>query len=239
MTPDPTFDLWVYLSEEPLLWLTLTLVAYVIGDTLSARANRHPLVNPVLIAAGCVGAVLFATDTVYERYFEGAQFVHFLLGPATIALAVPLYQHIDKVRRVLVPMIAALVAGSATAAASAMAIAWMMGASGDIVTSIAPKSVTMPIAMGIAETLGGIPTLTAVLVMLTGILGAVFAKPVMAVLRITDWQARGFAIGVTAHGMSTARAFQVNELAGTFAAIAMGLNGLATAVLVPIFATWF
>ena len=236
---DTPFDLWVYLSQEPLLWLTLTLAAYLLGDWLSALAKRHPLVNPVLVAAGAIGLVLALTQTPYERFFEGAQFVHFLLGPATIALAVPLYQHADKVRRVLIPMTAALIAGSATAAASAMAIAWMLGAGSDIVTSIAPKSVTMPIAMGISETLGGIPTLTAVLVMLTGIVGAVAARPVLALMRIRDWRARGFAIGIAAHGIGTARAFHVNPVAGTFAGIAMGLNGLATAILVPVFATWF
>ena len=236
---EQTFGLWVYLSQEPLLWLTLTLVAYVVSEELSNRANRHPLMNTVLFAAVMIGAVLYVSDTPYQRYFDGAQFVHFLLGPATIALAVPLYLHFERVKRVMIPMLAALVAGSATAAGSAMAIAWALGGGSDIVASIAPKSVTMPIAMGITDELGGIPTLTAILVMLTGILGSVFAKPVMTLLRIGDWQARGFAIGLTAHGIGTARAFHVNEIAGTFAAIAMALNGMATAILVPIFVRYF
>ena len=163
--------------------------------------------------------------------------MHFLLGPATVALAVPLYRNIRIVRRALFPMALALVAGAATAVASAVAVAALLGASRETLLSIAPKSVTTPIAMGIAEQIGGLPSMTAVFVILTGIAGAMIGTPLLNLVKLRDWRARGFAVGLAAHGIGTARAFQVNELAGTFAGIAMGLNGIATAVLVPLLFT--
>lgn len=140
-------------TASPLLWLTATLVAYWIGDAISARFGRHALANPVVIAAGLLTGLLVATGTDYARFFDGAQFVHFLLGPATVALAIPLYRNLATVRRALLPMAAALVAGSVTAAASAVAIAWAFGAPREVLASLAPKSVTAPIAMELASSL--------------------------------------------------------------------------------------
>lgn len=227
-------DIWVYLSASPLLWLTITLIAYQGAYSIYARANFHPLLNPVPIAIVALVLALKATGTGYPAYFEGAQFVHFLLGPATIALAVPLYAQFDKLRRLLLPLGGALLAGSVTAIVSVLAIGWALGASDATLLSLVPKSVTAPIAMGITEKLGGIPSLTAVLVILTGVSGAVMAKYVLDALRIHDYGVRGFAVGVAAHGIGTARAFQVSEEAGAFAGLAMGLNGLATAALFPV-----
>ncbi|MDX5402793.1 MAG: LrgB family protein [Rhodobacterales bacterium] len=231
MTPLP--DIWSYLSREPLLWLTATLIAYLIGDHLSQRAGRNPLVNPVLVAMVLLGGLLWVTATPYQTYFAGAQFVHFMLGPATVALALPLYANRAQIRRALLPMLAALVAGSGVAIVSALVIARSLGLEGAVWLSLAPKSTTAPVAIGIAEQLGGLPTLTAALVILTGIIGAVIVTPLMRVMRIRDWRARGFAVGVAAHGIGTARAFQVNDTAGAFAGIGMGLNALLTAVLAP------
>ncbi|MBA3326058.1 MAG: LrgB family protein [Rhodobacteraceae bacterium] len=232
MTPaGDLIRIWVYLAETPLLWLTATLLAYVVGDAVSARLARHPLANPVVIAAGLLFAVLTATGTRYEDYFAGAQFVHFLLGPATVALGVPLWRNRARVAANLAPMCAALVAGSLTAIGSAAAIGWALGAPAPITASLVTKSTTAPIAMAISESLGGIPALAAVLVVLTGILGSVIVTPLMNAMRITDYAARGFAVGVASHGIGAARAFQVSEEAGTFAGIAMGLNGALTATI--------
>jgi predicted murein hydrolase (TIGR00659 family) len=231
---DPSFGLWVYLSRTPLLWLTVTLLAYAAADRFSARTGRHPLANPVLHAVWIMAAILWLTGTSYRTYFEGAQFVHFLLGPATVALAIPLYEHRRLVLRSLVPMGLALFAGSLTALTSAILIASFLGAPPAVLVSLAPKSVTAGVAMGITEALGGDPALTAVLVILTGILGAIVVTPLMDLLRIRDWRARGFAAGLASHGIGTARAFQVNPVAGTFAGIAMGLNALVTALLLPL-----
>lgn len=233
MTPLPLPEIWSYLSREPLLWLTATLVAYLVGDALSRKAARHPLINPVLVAMVLLGGLLWMTGTPYGTYFEGAQFVHFMLGPATVALALPLYANRAQIRRALLPMLAALLAGSTTAIVSALWIASAFGIEGPVWLSLAPKSTTAPVAIGISEQLGGLPTLTAALVILTGIIGAVIVTPLMRLMRIRDWRARGFAVGVAAHGIGTARAFQVNDTAGAFAGIGMGLNAMLTAIIAP------
>ncbi|MCL6554810.1 MAG: LrgB family protein [Burkholderiales bacterium] len=230
--------LWVYLAASPLLWLTLTLAAYQAAHALAARLNFHPLANPVLLSIIALVAVLRLSGTPYAVYFDGAQFVHFLLGPATVALAIPLYQHWDRLRRMWLPLGLSLVVGSATAALSAFGIARLLGASRDVALSTAPKSATMPIAMGIAEKIGGIPSLTAVFVVLTGILGAMLGKGLLDRLGCRDDAIKGFAIGLTSHGIGTARAFQISNLAGAFSGLAMGLNGLMTAVLVPFLRGW-
>jgi len=229
-------DIWVYLATSPLLGLTVTLVAYVIGDWIYRRAGMHPLLNPVLIAVVALVLLLKATETPYATYFDGAQFVHFLLGPATVALAVPLYFNLGKLKRLWLPLLGGLVAGSLTAAVSAVGIAWLFGGSPQTLASLAPKSVTAPVAMGIAEKLGGLPSLTAILVISTGILGAVLGPTVLNGLRMRDQATRGFALGVTAHGIGTARAFQESEQAGAFSGLAMGLNALVTALLLPVLA---
>lgn len=229
-------DIWVYLAASPLLGLTVTLLAYQAGAWLQVRFGGSPLLNPVLLSVAALVALLAATGTDYRTYFEGAQFVHFLLGPATVALAVPLYRQVAVLRRAWPAIAAAVVAGSLTAVASAVAVAWALGASRASLLSLAPKSVTTPIAMGITEKLGGLPSLTAVLVILTGIVGAMLGGFVLDAVRVRDWRARGLAVGVAAHGIGTARALQVNDVAGAFSGLAMGLNGLATAVLLPLLA---
>ena len=226
-------EIWSYLAASPLIWLTATLIAYVIGDTLAQAAGRAPLANPVLIAVILLAALLWLTRTSYATYFEGAQFVHFLLGPATVALAIPLWQQRHAVRRAFLPICAALLAGSVTAVLSALAIGHALGLSPQLLATLAPKSTTAPVALGISQSLGGSPTLTAVLVILTGMIGAIVVTPLMNALRIRDWRARGFAVGVAAHGIGTARAFQVNPQAGAFAGIGMALNAMLTAFLAP------
>jgi predicted murein hydrolase (TIGR00659 family) len=234
---DPAL-IWSYLAQGPLLWLTATLVAYVIGDALFRAAGRQSWANPVLIAVILLALLLGATCTDYATYFEGAQFVHFMLGPATVCLALPLYDNLPRMRRAAWPMLAGLVVGSGTAILSALLIARAFGIDGPVLASLAPKSTTAPVAIGIAERIGGQPTLTAALVLLTGIFGAIVVTPLLNVLRVKDWRARGFAVGVAAHGIGTARAFQVNETAGAFSGIGMGLNAVLTAVIAPIVVGW-
>ncbi|MFD2175598.1 LrgB family protein [Rhodobacter lacus] len=231
--------IWSYLASQPLLWLTATLFAYWGGDTVFRLARRSPLANPVMIAVILLALLLWVTGTNYSAYFEGAQFVHFMLGPATVCLAVPLQANLKAIRKALVPIIAALFAGSFTAVASALGIAKLFGADPVLMASLAPKSATAPVAIGISEALGGQPTLTAVLVLLTGMIGAIFVTPMLNALGLTDWRARGFATGVAAHGIGTARAFQVHDTAGAFASIGMGLNAILTAVLAPLVLPFF
>jgi len=227
-------EIWVYLAATPLLGLTLTLLAYQLAFVIYQRSGGNPLANPVAISVAIVVSALTLTGTPYRTYFEGAQFVHFLLGPATVALAIPLFTQLARLKRMLLPLLGALLVGSLTACISAVAIGWALGASNESIRSLAPKSVTTPIAMGVAEKIGGLPSLTAVLVVTTGILGAVAARYLLDALRIRDHAVRGFAVGVSAHGIGTARAFQVSEEAGAFAALAMCLNGIVTALLLPL-----
>jgi len=234
LNPQPFFELWVYLATTPLAGLTLTLVAYAIGWWCYARTGMHPLANPVLIAVVLIVGVLAATGTSYQTYFDGAQFVHFLLGPAVVGLAVPLVREWSSVRRLALPIAGALVAGSAVALVSVVAIAQGLGASAATLHSLVPKSVTAPIAMGIAEKIGGLPALAAVFAVTTGIVGAALGKFVLDACRIRDWRARGFALGLAAHGIGTARAFQVNADAGAFAGLAFALHGLLAAILLPL-----
>ena len=154
MTPQ-LGEAWVYLAASPLLGLTMTLLAYQGATWLHRRSGGHPLANPVLLAVAVLVALLALTGTSYQTYFDGAQFVHFLLGPATVALAIPLYAQFDRLRRMALPLLGALLVGSLTAALSAVAIGGLLGASEATQLSLAPKSVTTPIAMGIAERIGG------------------------------------------------------------------------------------
>lgn len=227
-------EIWSYLSEGPLIWLTATIAAYAVGDWLFRATGRNPLVNPVLVAVCILAVLLKLTGTSYAIYFEGAQFVHFLLGPATVALALPLFDNLHHLRRTLLPVLAALVVGSVVATGSALLIASAMGVDAVLLASLAPKSATAPVAIGISQELGGSPTLTAVLVILTGITGAVVATPLLNFLGLKDWRARGFAVGVVSHGIGTARALQVHPKAGAFAGLGMAINAVATAILAPL-----
>jgi predicted murein hydrolase (TIGR00659 family) len=236
MTGNP-FALWVYLSQTPLLWLTVTLLVYAAADAVSLATHRNPLANPVLHSVWVIGAILLLTGTPYPKYFDGAQFVHFLLGPATVALAVPLYENRKTVLSAVVPMLVALVAGSITAIVSIVLLAEAVGLPRGVVLSLAPKSVTAGVAMGVSESMGANPSITAIAVVLTGIMGAIIVTPLMNRMHITDFRARGFAVGLTSHGIGTARAFQVDTVAGVFAGVAMSLNALLTSLVVPVLVT--
>jgi len=229
----PVRALWVYLGASPLLWLLLTLGVYVLALRLQRRLGGSPWANPVLLSVVVLVTVLALTGTPYATYFDGAQFVHFLLGTATVALAIPLRRQWAEVKAVLAPAALTLLAGNVAGALIAMAVLRLWGAPAELVASIAPKGVTAPVAMAVAERVGGLPSLTAVLVIASGILGATMATPLLNALQIRDWAARGLAVGVAAHGIGTARAFQVNAMAGTFAGIAMAVSTVMASVLVP------
>ena len=236
---DGVAALWVYLSASPLLHLTLTVSVFVLARWLYRRLGRRAWLNPVLLTVLTLVGVLTLTGIPYQHYFEGAQFAHFLLGPATVALAVPLYRQLALLKRHPLSLAVSLLSGSLTAVLSALLIAKLAGASDQALISIAPKSVTTPVAMGVAERLGGLPSLTAVLVILTGILGAALGPWLLHKLRITEPMAQGLAMGVASHGIGTGRAVYMGEVAAAFAGLAMGLNGLATAVLLPLLWSWW
>ena len=226
-------SIWVYLAASPLLGLTLTLCAYVLAFAIYTRCGYSPFANPVAIAVALVIVVLKIADMPYRDYFAGAQFVHFLLGPATVALAVPLARQLPRVKRSLLPLACGLLSGSFTAIFSAVATVAVLGGSTLLAVSIGPKSATTPIAMAVSEKMGGLPALTALFVICTGVLGAIIARYVFNLMRIESHQIRGFALGLTSHGIGTAQAFQVSTEMGAFAGLGMGLNGIVTALVAP------
>ncbi len=227
-------ELWVYLSATPLFGLTATLTVYVLAQAVYVHLGQAPWANPVLWTVVALALLLGATGTPYPTYFSGAQFIHFLLGPAVVALAWPLWQRRRELRRRALPLLAAALAGGAVAAGSAVAIGWALGLPADVLASLAPKSVTAPVAMGIAAQLGGIPALAAVFAVLTGLVGAVSAKYLLDALRVRSPQVRGFALGTASHGVGAARAMQVHPDAGAYAALALGLQVVLAALLMPV-----
>jgi putative effector of murein hydrolase len=236
-------QLWVYLSSTPLFGLTATLVVYLLAQALYVRAGQAAWANPVLWSVVALAAGLTATGTAYPTYFSGAQFIHFLLGPAVVALAWPLWQRRAALRAHGGRFVIAGLVGGTAAAASAVALAWALGLPTEVMLSLAPKSVTAPVAMGVAEKIGGVPALAAVFAVLTGMVGALSGKYLFDALGIgadaPGWMARGFALGTAAHGIGAARALQVNADAGAWAALALGLQVVLAAVLIPLVAGWF
>ena len=219
-----------------LLALSGTIGSWLLGVQLQRKLNSA-FANPVLFAIVSIGIVLRATGVSYAAYFSAAQMLHFLLGPATVALAIPLVRSLEHIRRSLLPLAAALLAGSLTSALSGYALARGLGASQVIALSMLPKSLTTPIAIGVSQTIGGLPSLTAVLAIAAGILVAVCIDASMRVLRITDWRAIGLAAGTAGSGIGASRVIPQHSLAAAFAGVALGANGLITALLAPMLAT--
>ena len=228
--------LWNHLASNPVLWLCLTLLAYQIGIWVYQKSGYITLLSPFVIAVAILLAILFGTHTQYETFFAGAQFVHFLLGPATVALAVPLFDQRLRLAKLWAPLLIGVVVGCVVGVISTVLLGALLGASFESIMSMAPKSVTTPIAMGISEKMGGIPEFTAGIVVLTGIVGSLLATPIFKLCKIKKDYVKGFSLGVAAHGMGTSRAFQISDKAGAFSGLAMGLAGIITAFAAPMIA---
>jgi len=227
-------QLWTYLSSSPLFGLTATFVTYAAATLLYEHVDRAPWANPVLWSVVCIGMVLVATRTPYPAYFAGAQFVHVLLGPAVVALGWPLWLRRSELRRRGAALTIAALAGGLAASGGAIALAWAFDLPDEVLRSLAPKSVTAPVAMGIADRIGGVPALAAVFAVLTGMVGALSAKTLFGLMRIDAWAIRGFALGTASHGIGAARALQVHDDAGAYAGIALGLQVLLASLLMPL-----
>ena len=236
-------QLWVYLSSAPLFGLTATLAVYVVAHGLYVRCGPAPWANPVLWSVVVLGTTLMLTKVPYPTYFAGAQFIHFLLGPAVVALGFPLWDRREELARNWGRLLIAALAGGATAAIVAVLAGWAMGLTGEVLRSLAPKSVTAPVAMGVAEKIGGVPALAAVFAVLAGLVGALSAKALFRILGVgtsdADWIARGFGLGTVSHGIGAARALQVNADAGAYAGLALSLQVLLAALLIPLVARYF
>ncbi len=219
-----------------LLWMAATLLVFAGFDRVSKRLGRPPLLHPVLWSVPVLMAALWATRTPYAVYADATRFITFLLGPAVVCMAVPIWAQRATIRRLALPVGLALMAGSLTAIVSAVGIVWAFGAPEAVLASMAPRAATSPVGMAVAETLGGIPALAAVIIVFSGVLGAMVATPLLNLMRMKDYRVRGFAVGVSAHGVGSARAFQVSKVAGAYAGLGMALNAVMTTVLLSIFA---
>ena len=231
-------ELWVYLSATPLFGLTATLMVYALAQAAYARLRQAPWANPVLWTVLVLAAGLLATGVPYPSYFAGAQFIHFLLGPAVVALAWPLWLRREELRQRWRHLLIAALAGGGAAAGATLLLGWLFGLPSEVILSLVPKSVTAPVAMGIAEQIGGIPALAAVFAVITGLVGALSGKYLFDALRIptnsAGWAARGFALGTASHGIGAARALQVNADAGAYAGLALGLQVVLASLLIPL-----
>ncbi len=222
------------LLNSPLFALTLSLAAFQSGNVLYRWLNEFPLLHPTVTGATLVALLLPRLNIDYQTYLQGNQLLMFLLGPATVALAVPLYQQLHLIRKMALPILLTCMFGAAFAAVSAVVIAYSLGATETTMLSLAPKSVTTPIAMELAAEIGGLASLAAGCVALTAVSAMCLAPIVFRLLNITDPQIWGFCLGITAHGMGTARAFEMNPTAGAFSSLAMCLTGAFSAALIPV-----
>lgn len=218
-----------------LFWIAVTLLAYTVTMALYRRSGAHPLMLPVVTGTATVMLLLWVTATPYDAYIAAVNPLVFMIGPATVALAIPLFGQLSRLKTIWWPVTVALLVGGSVAMLCALLIAWMFGGTLQTLISLAPKSSTMPIATSLTEHFGGLVPLAAAAVAITGIAGTMLSGPVLRwVLGPVDDTVYGFSLGLTAHAIGTARAFQMSETAGAFAAMAMSLNGLLTALLMPL-----
>ncbi len=232
-------ELWVYLATTPLFGLTATLTTYVLAHAVYVKLGQAPWANPVLWTVVVLALLLTLSRTPYPTYFSGAQFIHFLLGPAVVALAWPLWERRAQLRKQALAVLVAATVGGLTAGGSAVAIGWGLGLTPELLRSLAPKSVTAPVAMGIAEQLGGLAPLAAVFAVVTGLIGAISGKYLFDALRIHMPAVRGLALGTASHGIGAARAMQVHPESGAYAGLALGLQVILASVLAPWIARLF
>lgn len=223
-----------FITHHPLASLLITLCSFSGAQSLQKQFNGHPLLNPVVWSIALSALYIYITDINYDIYMQGGQYIHFLLGPATVALAIPLYKQLQDIKKDSFAFILTVLIACPVAGFSAWALTVWANAPHDIQIAIIPKSATTPIAIEIAEKIKAIPSLAILFVILTGVSGSLLAPSVLKLLRITDEKAQGLAIGIAAHGIGAARAFQTSELCGTYAVIGMCLMGMASGIILPI-----
>ncbi len=220
--------------ESPLFMVLLTLVGYRVGQALRDRTGGHPAVQPVLVAIVVTAAVIMLLDVDYPTYAAGSGLISFWLGPATVALAVPLHRQARRLRGVAVPMLVAIPLGACVSILTAYLLVTALGGGEELALTMAPKAATTPVSIALSEHFGGLPALTAVVTIIAGILGAVAGPLVLNAARVRDPRARGLAMGAASHGIGTSRALADDEVEGAFSGLSMGLSALATSLLLPV-----
>ncbi|MGY4310841.1 putative effector of murein hydrolase [Bradyrhizobium sp. JR3.5] len=231
--------LWISLGATPVLWLVVTLSAYALGNALQRACGGSSFASPVLTAIILVACTVVMTGTDYRVYFAATQPINFLLGPATVALAVPLARSARLIKENLLSVGLALLAGSVTSILSGIGLVWLLGGSRAVAFSMAPKAATTPIAVAVSSQVGGISALTAALAILGGIVAAVAGRKMLTALNIHDWRAHGLAAGIAGSGVAAAQVAARNELGAAFAAVGIGLNGVLIGLVVPLVAQYW
>ena len=230
---------WSPLAPTPLLWIVVTIGAYLVAKRLNMLSRGSAIVNPVLIAILLTAAVVLAIHVPYPTYFAGAQFINFLLGPATVALAVPLARNFRHIKSSITGLGLALAAGSFVSIGSGIVLVWLLGGTQSVALSMAPKNVTTPIAIAVSQQIGGVPALTATLAIVGGIFAASIGRRLLTLLRIDDHRTHGFVAGVVGSGVAAAEVSSLGGLAAAFAALGIALNGVVTALVTPLLASFW
>jgi len=229
-------DALAWLRDSPLLMLTVTIGAYHLGCRLREHTGGHPVAQPVLVAIVMVAATVLALDVDYVDYRADTELIAFWLGPATVALAIPLHRQAARLRGLVAPMLVGITLGAIVSVTTAALLVRLAGGDDLLARTAAPKATTTPVAIGLAESLDAIAPLAAVLAILAGVLGAVAGPTVLTLLRIRDPRVRGLALGSVSHGIGTGRLLHDDETQGAFSGLAMGLTALATSALMPLLA---
>lgn len=229
------FDaLMEYITNTPLVWLILTLGSFKLGIIIYEKFDKHTLLQPIIIAYAIIMSTLFITGVSYEEYFKGVEIIHFFLGPATVALALPLFNNLKHIKSLFLPIMITLVIAGIFSILIAVGLLWAFDAKLPTILSMTTKSITAPIAIITSEQIGAIPSLAVGFVIITGIIGALLGTTIFRLINIKHDTSKGFALGVVSHGIGTARAIEISEKAAAFSALAMGLSGIFTAVFLPL-----
>ncbi|WP_196221432.1 LrgB family protein [Sansalvadorimonas verongulae] len=229
-----TLTVFKGMITTPLFMLTLTIGSFLLGQAIYKRCGRFAILPPLVIAAIIITVTLKWLDVDYSQYKESVQILGLLLGTATVSLAIPLYQQLHLIRSYARPLLVTVIAGGFFAPVSAVAIAWLFGATDLTLRSLLTKSITMPIALATTENLGGLPAITAGAVVLSGIVGATFALPIMNRLKIHSPVVRGFTMGLTAHVIGTVRAFESDKMTGSFSSLGLAITGAFAGLAIPL-----
>lgn len=222
-----------WFPSNPLFGVLITCLIYWLINQLYLRQRAAPWLHPVLWSIVLIILLLSVVKIDYEVYWSGGQILHFFLGPATVALAWPLYQNLNTIRKLWLPVLVSVSSGVLVGATSVIYLAQVLGASELTQLSLAPKSVTTPVAIAVVEQLGGLTALTAGFVIITGVVGAMFGAMIFKALGIVDQRVKGIAMGVSAHGVGTARAWQIDHTMGAFSGLAMALSAFLVAFILP------
>lgn len=220
------------IMSNPIILLAITFGIYYVARQIQKRTGWVVL-NPILITIVALIALLQLTGISYETYEQGGQYIEFWLKPAIVALGVPLYQNLGQIRRQLLPILMSQLVGCLVGLVSVTLIASALGASHEVIVSLAPKSVTTPIAMEVCKTSGGIPSLTAAIVVIVGLFGAVFGFKILEVWHVRNPFSQGISMGTAAHAVGTSRAMEKGEIYGAYSSLGLILNGVLTALLTP------